>query len=211
VVVLNADQDLKGLSIAFADAGSQTFDLKTGAGPGEFRSVRVFAADLDAAKASLSAAIRNANAPGAPSPTDGIIDSGLHGSSGIGIMKRTDHVFIRPTRIGDLNLDGTVTIADFIDLAANFNGVNKTWQEGDLNNDAAVTIADFINLAANFNSTYAGGLAGMGEEDRMLLANFASSIGVDSSVIGSAVPEPATLSLLAVGAMGLMSRRRRKA
>jgi hypothetical protein len=44
-----------------------------------------------------------------------------------------------------------------------------------------------------------------------LLANFASSIGVDSSVIGSAVPEPGTLSILAASALGLMARRRRRA
>jgi hypothetical protein len=55
-----------------------------------------------------------------------------------------------------LNLDGEVTISDFIDLASKFNQPGDlTWQEGDLNYDGHVTISDFIDLAANFNSSYA--------------------------------------------------------
>src|SRR5204863_190872 len=80
-------------------------------------------------------------------------------TSRIGIAKLSDlhgdpYLLIRPTRIGDLNLDGTVTISDFIDLSSNFgqSGPNITWQEGDLNYDSAVTISDFIELSANFGS-----------------------------------------------------------
>ena len=53
-------------------------------------------------------------------------------------------MLIRSTRIGDLNLDGAVTISDFIDLASNFNGTNKTWQEGDLNYDGKADFNDEI-------------------------------------------------------------------
>src|SRR5207248_9121704 len=114
----------------------------------------------------------------------------------LGIARLTDlpgdpYLLIRPTRIGDLNLDGVVSISDFIDLASNFNGINKTWQEGDLNYDGAVTISDFIDLASNFNGAYSGTVSsGDGAE---LLASFASSIGIDPSIIGSAVPEPTSL------------------
>jgi len=105
-----------------------------------------------------------------------------------------------------------VTISDFIDLASNFNTIGTaTWQEGDLNYDRNVTISDFIDLASNFNGSYAGGAGAINSEDVQTLASFAQSVGVDPSIIGSAVPEPGTLSLLAIGAMGLMSRRRRKA
>ncbi|HEV8605229.1 MAG TPA: PEP-CTERM sorting domain-containing protein, partial [Tepidisphaeraceae bacterium] len=176
---------------------------------GAFRSVRVYAADLNAAKASLYGAIRNANAAGAADPLDGIIDSGLHAGAGIGIAAIGDHILIRPTKKGDLNLDGQVTISDFIDLASNFNASGKTWQEGDLNYDGSVTISDFIDLASNFNSSYAGTVGAISASDQLTLASFASSIGADPSIIGSAVPEPAALSLLAVGALGLMRRRRR--
>ena len=102
---------------------------------------------------------------------------------------------IRPTRIGDLNLDGTVTISDFIDLSANFgaSGPNITWQEGDLNYDFAVTISDFIDLSANFGASYAGGTVSVSSEDQQLLLDFAAA--------HSAVPEPATLLILAAAVL----------
>ena len=56
---------------------------------------------------------------------------------------------------GDLNFDGSVSIADFITLASNFNKNNATWPDGDLNSDRTVTIADFIDLAANFGQSLA--------------------------------------------------------
>jgi hypothetical protein len=216
--VLNSDQDLASIRVDFDVAGNQSFDLATPSAPGQFRSVRVYAADLASAKTSLYGAIRTANAAGAPSATDGIYDSGLatHFGMKLGIAQLVDaqgdgYILMRPTRTGDLNLDGAVTISDFIDLASNFNRTSDTtWQEGDLNYDGAVTISDFIDLAANFNGTYAGSIGAVSAEDQQTLARFALSLGVDPSVIGSAVPEPAALSMLALGAVGLMGRRRRK-
>jgi len=53
---------------------------------------------------------------------------------------------------GDLNGDGSVSIADFIILASNFNSPGD-WSKGDLNGDGLVTISDFIDLASNFGAT----------------------------------------------------------
>jgi hypothetical protein len=138
------------------------------------------------------------------------MDSGLDASSGIGIASKADHVLIRSTRIGDLNLDGVVSISDFIDLASNFNINGATWQEGDLNYDGSVTIADFIALASNFNASYGGGLGGASAEDFQLVADFAANVGVDGDLIGSAVPEPGMMWVVGVAALGLMSRTRRR-
>jgi len=52
---------------------------------------------------------------------------------------------------GDLNGDGSVSIADFIQLASHFNAPGG-WGEGDLNADGLVTISDFIDLSANFGA-----------------------------------------------------------
>jgi ELWxxDGT repeat protein len=60
---------------------------------------------------------------------------------------------IRIAKIGDLNLDNQVSIADFIQLASHFNQSPATWEDGDLNDDGAVTIADFIDLASNFGQS----------------------------------------------------------
>jgi uncharacterized delta-60 repeat protein len=59
------------------------------------------------------------------------------------------------TIIGDLNLDRSVTIADFIDLSSNFNKTATSWISGDVNFDQKTTIADFIDLAGNFGLTLA--------------------------------------------------------
>jgi hypothetical protein len=97
-------------------------------------------------------------------------------------------------------------------LAGNFNTMGTaTWQEGDINYDKNVTIADFLTLASAFNTSYSGSLGEISDGDFQLLSSFATEHGVDPSIIGSAVPEPGTLSVLAIGAMGLLSRRRRKA
>jgi len=163
-VVLGANQELAGLELAAAaNSDTQGLDLNSPTDPGAFRAVRVYAADLPAAKLSIYAAIMNANAPTAPDPHDGIFDSGLaaHPGARLGMAIVNDangaaNVLIRPTLAGDVNLDGVVTISDFIDLASNFNQLSgTTWQEGDLNYDGAVTISDFIDLAANFNTAYA--------------------------------------------------------
>jgi fibronectin-binding autotransporter adhesin len=213
-LILESSTDVGNLTVPFANAGNQSLDLNTPSTPGAFNAIRVYASDLASAKTTLWSAIKNANAPGSLTPIDGIYDSGkaAHGGTGIGLARINDahgdsHVEIRLARIGDLNLDGSVTISDFIDLASNFNSSapTVTWQEGDLNYDGSVTISDFIDLASNFNSSYSG--------DVETVAGFASSIGLDPSIIGSAVPEPSILSLLSFVSLGAASRtlcRRRK-
>ena len=102
------------------------------------------------------------------------------------------------TIVGDVNLDGTVSIADFIDLAAHFNTTSgATWQSGDVNADGAVTIADFIDLASNFGKSLAGEALPVSPQDQALLDSFAAAI----------VPEPAMMLSLLL--MGLCKRRRR--
>jgi glucose/arabinose dehydrogenase len=59
---------------------------------------------------------------------------------------------VRTWITGDLNGDGSVSIADFLRLSGNFNMPGQ-WGQGDLNADGTVTIADFLALAGNFGAT----------------------------------------------------------
>ncbi|MFI5379584.1 MAG: dockerin type I domain-containing protein [Tepidisphaerales bacterium] len=104
---------------------------------------------------------------------------------------------------GDLNFDGVVNIQDFAILSANFGTANNHWSAGDLNGDGVVNIQDFAILSANFGT---GSLMGadVTPADWQALAAFGRSIG-DNSV----VPEPGSLTVMALGAIGLLIRRRR--
>ena len=197
-LTLGASQDLNSLTINYMDEGTQAVDLNSN--ETEFHALRIHGGDLDGAKSTLAAAIQNARING-----EGIYDSGLHAGAAIGIAKLVDahgddYVLIRPTRIGDLNLDGAVSISDFIDLASHFNSIGG-WQEGDLNGDALVTISDFIDLASNFNTVYVGSALPISAADQLALDAFAAAHGV------SLVPEPASLTIL-LGAAFLRRRRR---
>jgi len=198
-LLLDSDQNLRDLTINYAGLGNQSIDL---AG----HAFNIYSPSLPTAKLSLWAAVRNAGT----SPQDGIFDSTLasHTNAALGMAIEPDahgdsRLFIRSTRTGDLNLDGTVTIADFIDLASNFGVIGTaTWQEGDINADGSVSIADFIDLASNFNTSYTGQVFPISAADAQTLSSFAASIG-------ASVPEPTTLSFLAAATLFISRRKRR--
>jgi hypothetical protein len=199
-VKTGANQDLRELTVAFGNSGTQTLDLASPVGAGEFHQINVYSANLAAAKTALYNALVHANEAGAPDPLDGITDSGLHSGMKLGLALLGDHVTIRPVRVGDLNLDGRVTVADFIDLASNFNTIGTaTWQEGDLNYDRNVTLSDFIDLASNFNGAYNGESWPISEAEAALLNEFAAAHGV-------AIPEPNTFTVMLI-TVGALSRR----
>jgi autotransporter-associated beta strand protein len=100
----------------------------------------------------------------------------------------TSKVTVAPALYGDGNLDGKVDLTDFTFLAANFNGVNKGWLQGDFNYDGTVNLTDFTFLASNFNQ----------------------SLSAESAGLGSPVPEPVTMSVLALLSAGLLGRRSRR-
>lgn len=85
------------------------------------------------------------------------------------------------TWYGDLNLDGVV---DSKDLTAMTNGNGTSWSQGDLNYDG-------VKNADDWSLFFLG----------------ASEGGANISTV---TPEPGTLGLLGLGAVGMLSRRRRK-
>ncbi len=80
---------------------------------------------------------------------------------------------------GDANDDGMVTDADYTVWADTYGSTTDWW--ADWNQDGQITDADYTIWADNY---------GYG-------------------VPGVAVPEPATLSLLAIGGLAVLRRRRR--
>ena len=65
-------------------------------------------------------------------------------------------LLIRYTLYGDNNLDGTVGLGDFANLAANFNVAGTNWVRGNYNYDLATDIGDFSLLASNYNLSVPG-------------------------------------------------------
>jgi hypothetical protein len=100
---------------------------------------------------------------------------------------RGDSVATDGLKSGDANRDNVVNSDDFNILALNFGGSGKTWDQGDFNDSGTVTSDDFNLLALNFGQ----------------------SRPAPSVAAASAVPEPASLGLLAVSALGMFALRRR--
>jgi hypothetical protein len=108
----------------------------------------------------------------------------------------TNDVLIKYTYYGDANLDGSVNGADYAQIDNGF-GMHMTgWQNGDFNYDGVVDGSDYSLIDNTFNQITATGASP--------LAIVASPAALTS------VPEPTTLGLLAIGATGLLGRRRRR-
>jgi autotransporter-associated beta strand protein len=97
---------------------------------------------------------------------------------------------------GDANLDGKINIDDYgrIDGNVGQSGSVFGWSKGDFNYDGKINIDDYGIIDGNINRQG---------------TPFAVSGGVALDGL-AAVPEPASIGLVALGAMGLLGRRRRQ-
>jgi len=91
-------------------------------------------------------------------------------------------------RPGDADLSGTVNGLDFNILSGKWGKSAASWSNADFNFDGTVNGVDFAALAANWGKSWTG-----------------SAGGADVA----AVPEPVTMTLLGIGGVAVLLRRRR--
>ncbi len=134
----------------------------------------------------------------------GIISSSAQADShhGVGYQDNgAGGVVMRYALYGDTDLDGTVNFVDLLKLAQNYNTTGTVWATGDSSYDGTTNFVDLLALAQNYNTSLTPGEAG-------LSPSFVADWNLAQSEV-SAVPEPTSLSIMALGALAL-SRRRRK-
>jgi autotransporter-associated beta strand protein len=109
-------------------------------------------------------------------------------------------VLIKYTYYGDALLTGSVTSADYGQIDNGFLNSLTGWQNGDFDYDGVVNGSDYTLIDNAFNQQGAT-LASEITSPTAQLAGTGTS---------SAVPEPASLGLIALGTMGLLGRRSKR-
>jgi autotransporter-associated beta strand protein len=120
-----------------------------------------------------------------------------------------NQLVVEPALVGDARLTGSVSFLDVGILAQHLGWTNADWAEGDFNYDGTVNFLDLGLLAQNLSQSAL--LTPLGDD---VSASFAAQwklavAEVQGESIPTNLPEPGMIGLLAVGAAGLLARRRR--
>jgi hypothetical protein len=115
-----------------------------------------------------------------------------------GVNPNATDILVRYTYYGDANLDGQVDGSDYTLIDAGFNsrGTLTGWYHGDFNYDGKIDGSDYSLIDNAFNTQQ---------------GNLVSAPGTPAALFAggsSAVPEPTSLSLLALGAVAMLRRKR---
>ncbi len=118
----------------------------------------------------------------------------------------TNDILVKYTYFGDADLNGQVNSADYIQIDAGFASQTtatplKGWFNGDFNYDGNINGDDYTLIDNAFNTQGGVSLAGVSAGPTEMIASNTAQV--------SAVPEPGSLSLLAISAAGLLRRRRK--
>jgi fibronectin-binding autotransporter adhesin len=163
-------------------------------------------ATADATTAAVFTQLHNGFAGGtwAGGTSPSILSSVAAGSSlyTLGEVESGTDVKVNYAYYGDADLSGIVDGTDYslIDAGFGSGGTKTGWQNGDFNYDGHIDGSDYSLIDNAFNTQ-------TGSAPAVQVATNTSEIAGGT---GSAVPEPGSLSLIGIGAAGLLSRRRRK-
>jgi autotransporter-associated beta strand protein len=185
---LTGNQHVVSLSVAKADAGTQSLDLNG-------KSV-----DLEST-VLISASIESDLDHSMGTAADGIYDSTAAPGQAVGLTwtSGSTHVLMKLTRAGDANLDGVVGFEDLVVVAQHYNTSGQpTWDQGDFNYDDAVNFADLVTVAQNYGQSLPSSS----------VPGASAEFGMDLAAAFASVPEPSSVVLLAATAAAAMNRRR---
>jgi autotransporter-associated beta strand protein len=126
------------------------------------------------------------------------VATGLTSFDGVSVPS-TD-ILVKYTYYGDTNLDGAIDGSDYTNIDNGFLNNMTGWQNGDFNYDNVVDGSDYTLIDNAYNTQGTS----LGTNPATLIASNTAQIAGSS-----AVPEPTTLGLLGIGAVGLIGRRRR--
>jgi autotransporter-associated beta strand protein len=130
-----------------------------------------------------------------------ITSSTVGGLTTVGVAAVSGGIEVKATYYGDALLTGSVTSADYTTIDNGFLNTLTGWQNGDFNYDGFVNGSDYTLIDNAFNT-----------QGAQLQTQFATATAqiAGGSGASSAVPEPTSLGLLALGSLGLLGRRNRR-
>jgi len=147
---------------------------------------------------SLTSSVAAANPGHALGYGESSVVLGPSGGTFSGLTVDATSVLVKYTFAGDANLDGQVDVTDLGALATSWQ-THDVWTGGDFNYDRFVDVTDLGLLAANWQAGVGAPAAATSFEQAL------ASVGLS----GVSVPEPTTLSIVAMSALMLRRRRRR--
>ena len=135
-----------------------------------------------------------------PNMTIAIIDNALWNQSSFrGAMLDPNSILAVPAAFGDATLDGRVDLNDLNTVLNNLGTANTGWTSGNFDGAATIDLNDLNDVLNQLGTTYAN----------------SSSVLAAEALLGGAtpdapIPEPATVSLFAAGAVVIGAKRRRR-
>ncbi|HUO08283.1 MAG TPA: autotransporter-associated beta strand repeat-containing protein [Phycisphaerae bacterium] len=122
---------------------------------------------------------------------EAVVDNAIVGKSTFGgIAVDSSSVLVAPELLGDANIDGHVDLTDLSTVLNNFGTMTPAWTSGNFDGAATIDLTDLSAVLNNFGLSNPNATAAIGS-------------------VATAAPEPASLAMLGVGAVVLVSRRRK--